>query len=176
MLYDGKLLPDHVVDVHFGDERYSSKKMYAQVKSDAAGRIAVKLDRPGIYLAMTRHRLLPASAGVPATSHTYSITFEATDEDALPRKAPLIAACLLPLRQCMRRPRPTTSRSSIVEYDLNHDGSVAKEELADERERRFIATDADHDGGLTHDEYVGEYRTRLVAKNPDAKTVERQMK
>jgi uncharacterized GH25 family protein len=79
VLFDGKPLPGHTVDVHFGDERHSSRKLYAQVKTDAAGVFSVKLDQPGIYLAMTRHRLLPASQGVPATSHTYSVTFEATE-------------------------------------------------------------------------------------------------
>jgi len=67
-------------------------------------------------------------------------------------------------------------KTFIVEYDLNHDGSVSQEEFADERERRFIVTDVNHDGGLSHDEYVGEYRGRLALTSPDEKTVERQMK
>jgi Ca2+-binding EF-hand superfamily protein len=67
-------------------------------------------------------------------------------------------------------------KTFITEYDLDHDGSVSKEEFADEREHRFIATDANHDGGLSHDEYVGEYRARLMLRKPDEKTVERQMK
>lgn len=67
-------------------------------------------------------------------------------------------------------------KTFITEYDLDHDGSVSKEEFADEREHRFIVTDANHDAGLTHDEYVSEYRARLMLRNPDGKTVERQMK
>ena len=91
-------------------------------------------------------------------------------------KTPLIAACLLVAAPMLASAASHDIKEFIVEYDLNHDGSVSKEEFADERERRFIATDANHDGGLTQDEYVGEYRTRLMGKNPDAKTVERQMK
>jgi uncharacterized GH25 family protein len=79
VLFDGRPLANQAIAVHFHDERYSSKKRYAQTKTDAAGRFAVKLDRPGIYLAMTRHRLLPAAEGEPGTSHTYSVTFEATE-------------------------------------------------------------------------------------------------
>jgi len=79
VLYDGKPLAHHAVSVHAGDERYSNRKIYAETKTDAAGIFTVKLDRPGLYLAMTRHRLLPASKDEPATSHTYSVTFEATE-------------------------------------------------------------------------------------------------
>jgi uncharacterized GH25 family protein len=79
VLFDGKPLANQRVAVHFGNERYSSRKPYAEVKTDASGRFSVKLDEPGVYLAMTRHRLLPAAEGKPGTSHTYSVTFEATE-------------------------------------------------------------------------------------------------
>ena len=90
---------------------------------------------------------------------------------------PLTAtACLLAAVPMLTTAASHDLKVFIVEYDLNHDGSVSKEEFADEREHRFIVTDANHDGGLSHDEYVGEYRARLATKAPDAKTVERQMK
>jgi len=79
VLFDGRPLAGQTIDVHFGNERYSDKKMYAQVTTDQSGRFSVKPSQPGVYLAMTRYRLEPKSAGQPATSHTYSITFEATD-------------------------------------------------------------------------------------------------
>ena len=79
VLFDGKPLANQRVSVHAGDKRYSNRKIYAETKTDGAGVFAVKLDRPGIYLAMTRHRLLPAAKHEPATSHTYSVTFEATE-------------------------------------------------------------------------------------------------
>lgn len=67
-------------------------------------------------------------------------------------------------------------KTFISEHDLNHDGSVSKEEFAQERERLFAAMDTDHDGGLSHDEYVGDYRKRLMSTNPEAATVQRQMR
>jgi uncharacterized GH25 family protein len=79
VLFDGTALANQRISVHFHDERYSGKKIYAETKTDAAGGFSVKLERPGIYLAMTRHRLLPAAEGQPGTSHTYSVTFEATE-------------------------------------------------------------------------------------------------
>jgi len=92
-------------------------------------------------------------------------------------KAPLaVVVCLLAVAPMLAVAAPHDIREFIVEYDLDHDGSVSKEEYADERERRFIVTDTNHDGGLSHDEYVGEYRGRLMLKNPDAKTLERQLK
>jgi hypothetical protein len=91
-------------------------------------------------------------------------------------KAELLIACALFAGPMAASAASHDIKTFITEYDLNHDGSVSKEEFADEREHRFISTDADHDGGLTHDEYVGEYRARLLAAKPNEKSVERQMK
>jgi uncharacterized GH25 family protein len=79
VLFDGRPLASQPISIHSDDERYSTKKLYAETRTDAAGHFSVKLERPGIYLAMTRHRLLPAADGQPGTSHTYSVTFEATE-------------------------------------------------------------------------------------------------
>ena len=79
VLFDGKPLANQPVAVHFGDERYSGKKIYAELRTDAAGRFTFKPKQPGLYLAMSRYRLLPAKDGEPGTSHTYSVTFEATE-------------------------------------------------------------------------------------------------
>jgi len=79
VLFDGKPLPNQPISVHAGDERYSNRKIYAETRSDGAGVFTVKLDRPGLYLGMTRYRLLPAMKDEPGTSHTYAVTFEATE-------------------------------------------------------------------------------------------------
>jgi uncharacterized GH25 family protein len=79
VLFDGKPLANQPIAIHFGDERYAGKKMYAEVRTDATGRFSFEPKQPGIYLAMTRYRLLPAKVGGPGTSHTYSVTFEATE-------------------------------------------------------------------------------------------------
>jgi hypothetical protein len=47
------------------------------VVADAAGKFSIKVDKPGAYLAMTRHRIAP-SGGQAGRSLTYSLTFEAT--------------------------------------------------------------------------------------------------
>src|SRR4051812_12219772 len=91
-------------------------------------------------------------------------------------KAKLFVACLSLLVPLLATAASHDIKVFITEHDLNHDGSVSKEEFADERERQFIATDINHDGGLSHDEYVNEYRTRLMEKHPDEKTIEKQMK
>jgi uncharacterized GH25 family protein len=79
VLFDGRPLAKQSIDIHADNERYSDKKKYAQAVTDEAGRFSVRIERPGVYLAMTRYRLEPKTAGKPATSHTYSVTFEATD-------------------------------------------------------------------------------------------------
>lgn len=79
VLFDGRPLAKQAVAIHFGDERYSDKKIYAETTTDDEGKFSVKLTRPGVYLAMSRHRVDAAAAGQVAASHTYSITFEATD-------------------------------------------------------------------------------------------------
>lgn len=64
----------------------------------------------------------------------------------------------------------------IGEYDLDKDGTVSKEEFLEGRVQRFAATDTDNDQGVSREEYAAEFRARLMTKNPDAATVERQMK
>lgn len=79
VLFDGKPLANHPVSVHAGDERYAKKKPFAELTTDKSGEFAVRVDRPGVYLATTRYRVRPPSTAQVATSHTYSITFEATE-------------------------------------------------------------------------------------------------
>lgn len=79
VLFDGRPLANHPVSIHISDERYASRKPYAQATTDSAGRFSVRAAKPGVYLATTRYRVLPMRAGEPATSYTYSITFEATE-------------------------------------------------------------------------------------------------
>jgi len=86
-----------------------------------------------------------------------------------------IAAVLLALPM-LASAAPHEIRPFIADYDLDHDGAVSKEEFADERERRFIATDFNHDGGLSEEEYVGEYRARVGSKGLEREALERQIK
>ncbi|MEJ1965304.1 MAG: DUF4198 domain-containing protein [Gammaproteobacteria bacterium] len=166
VLFDGRALANQVIFVHFDDERYSDKKLYAQVKTDVAGRFSVKLERPGIYLAMTRHRLLPARRRRAwHQPHVFSHLRSYGIREVSRMKPGLLAACLLVVSPAIATAASHDIKIFITEHDLNHDGSVSKEEFADERERLFIATDANHDGGLSHDEYVGEYHARLLLQH-----------
>jgi uncharacterized GH25 family protein len=76
-LLDGKPLPDQTITVHRAGEDMDGGKPL-EVKSDKDGRFAIKVDRPGVFLAMTRHRIGPAD-GKPGRSLTYALTFEAAE-------------------------------------------------------------------------------------------------
>jgi uncharacterized GH25 family protein len=75
VLLDGKPLAGQTISVHRAGEDADGGKPL-EVVSDAAGRVTIKVDRPGDYLAMTRHRINPAD-GKPGRSLTYALTFEA---------------------------------------------------------------------------------------------------
>lgn len=76
VLLDGKPLPAQTISIHSGGVAYLENAKPVEVITDAAGKFAVKVDRPGVYLAMTRHRVAPAD-GKPGQSLTYALTFEA---------------------------------------------------------------------------------------------------
>ncbi|MET0533389.1 MAG: DUF4198 domain-containing protein [Steroidobacter sp.] len=79
LLFDGKPVASQVVSVYAGDARYSDQKAPIEVKTDATGQFAIKLDRNGVFVAMTRYRPEPAVDGKDGVSYTYSLVFEATD-------------------------------------------------------------------------------------------------
>lgn len=75
VLLDGKPLAGQKIAVHRADQDQDGAKPM-EVVSDQAGRFAIKVERPGVFLAMTRYRLAPAE-GKPGQSLTYALTFEA---------------------------------------------------------------------------------------------------
>lgn len=77
VLLDGKPLPGQEIQIAAAGDDMDGK--LTTVKADAAGRFAVKVAKPGAYLAMTRHRVAP-EGGQPGRSLTYSLTFEAAGE------------------------------------------------------------------------------------------------
>jgi Ca2+-binding EF-hand superfamily protein len=91
-------------------------------------------------------------------------------------RAPVLIACLIALVPAAASAASHDIKIFITEYDLNHDGSVSKEEFADEREHRFIVTDVNHDAGLSHEEYVGEYKARITGESAEPKNLEKQLK
>lgn len=75
VLLDGKPLAGQDIQIAAAGDDMDGE--LATVKSDAAGKFAIKVDKPGAYLAITRHRVAP-QGGQPGRSLTYSLTFEAT--------------------------------------------------------------------------------------------------
>lgn len=78
VLFDGKPLAGQAVSVYTGQARYSDKKAFAELTTDAAGRFSFKPDKPGVYLAMSRYRPTPGKDSQRAVSYTYSVVLEAT--------------------------------------------------------------------------------------------------
>jgi uncharacterized GH25 family protein len=79
VLFDGKPIAGHVVSVYAGQARYSDKKAVVEVTTDQAGRFSFKPGKPGVYLAMSRHRPTPAKDSQQGVSYTYSVVIEATE-------------------------------------------------------------------------------------------------
>lgn len=76
-LFDGKPLAGLAVTLSAADDRYADAKAPPQTFiTDAKGRVAVKVERSGVYQIQARHRLAPARPGQPGQSHTYALTFE----------------------------------------------------------------------------------------------------
>ncbi|MBM0105713.1 DUF4198 domain-containing protein [Steroidobacter sp. S1-65] len=79
VLFEGQPLAGHAVSVYSGGQRYSDKKAFAEVVTDEAGRFSFTPDKPGVYLAMSRHRPAPAPESPQGVSYTYSVVLEATE-------------------------------------------------------------------------------------------------
>lgn len=79
VLFDGQPLAGHMVSIYRNGQRYSDKKVFAEVLTDKAGRFSFTPDKPGVYLAMSRHRPAPGPQSQQAVSYTYSVVLEATD-------------------------------------------------------------------------------------------------
>lgn len=77
-LFDGKPLAGLTVTLSAADDRYAdgAKAPPQTFTSDAKGRVAVKVERSGVYQIQARHRVASAGPGQPGQSHTYALTFE----------------------------------------------------------------------------------------------------
>lgn len=79
VLVDGAPVPGLEFTVYRAGNAYEDKKVFAEVKSDARGRVALKFDKAGIYLMTARY---PAASNAPLTekpaprSYGYTMTFE----------------------------------------------------------------------------------------------------
>lgn len=78
LLADGKPLADQQIALTAADKAYGAPALPAAV-TGPDGLFTFKAPRPGVYHAMTRHRIGPAAPGQPHRSLTYALTFEADD-------------------------------------------------------------------------------------------------
>ncbi|EQB15179.1 hypothetical protein L284_11120 [Novosphingobium lindaniclasticum LE124] len=74
VLFDGKPLPGAEVEVEVARAGDVENARLPMITSDAKGRFTVVAPEPGLYFAMTRHRVGPAGAQ-PARSYTYALTY-----------------------------------------------------------------------------------------------------
>ncbi|PHY17651.1 DUF4198 domain-containing protein [Caulobacter sp. BP25] len=75
-LFDGKPLAGLAVTLSAADDRYADAKAAPKTfTSDAKGRVAIKVERSGVYQIQARHRVA-GGVGQPGQSHTYALTFE----------------------------------------------------------------------------------------------------
>lgn len=79
VLFDGKPLASQVVVINRGGARYAPAAAPQEFRSGADGTVTIDLPTPGIYHAMTRHRLEPSMPDGVAKSYTYALTLEATE-------------------------------------------------------------------------------------------------
>lgn len=74
--YDGAPLADQKVDIYRSAMDLTNEHSAESLKTDAQGKISYALARPGIYLALIRHRAkAPEGAAAPAYGYNYTLTF-----------------------------------------------------------------------------------------------------
>lgn len=79
--FDGKPLADQKVEITEAVWTSDRKPQTRTVVSDASGRVQLKLDSAGTWLALTRHRTkAPQGAPVDEYSNSYTLTFLVLDQ------------------------------------------------------------------------------------------------
>lgn len=78
VLFDGKPLANHVINVDRGGARYDAAKFHQEIATDSEGRLNFSFDKAGVYILWTRHSAAaPAGTGVDERSYTTSLILEA---------------------------------------------------------------------------------------------------
>ncbi len=76
VLFDGKPLAGQTVDIYRSPMDLGSEHTSESAKTDAQGRVAYALTKPGIYLALVRYRgAAPKGAAAPMYGYNYTLTF-----------------------------------------------------------------------------------------------------
>lgn len=77
VLFDGVARPNQEVELDREGAPYEEQPFHQELRTDAAGRLTLRFDRPGAYLIMTRHAAeAPTGAATDMRSYTTSLTFE----------------------------------------------------------------------------------------------------
>ncbi|MES2206393.1 MAG: DUF4198 domain-containing protein [Pseudomonadota bacterium] len=79
VLSDGKPVKDLLFTLYRGGNSYEDKKISSEVKTDAAGHLTLKFDRPGVYMMKARYPSVgkgPITEKPAARSYSYTLTFE----------------------------------------------------------------------------------------------------
>lgn len=77
VVFDGKPMANQELVLDRGGADYEEAATHVAVKTDAQGKAVLKLERPGIYVLMTRHRAdAPAGSTTDERSYTTSLTFQ----------------------------------------------------------------------------------------------------
>lgn len=75
--FEGKPLAEQKVELFAAGNAYSGKQKAVEYLTDAAGKVTIKNDTPGVYILKTRHRSpAPKGALAPVYSYTYTLTFD----------------------------------------------------------------------------------------------------
>ena len=79
VLFNGKPLPQQLVNAYFVETGANDEKVTQQLTTDAAGIISFQPQQAGSYLLLSRYRAdAPAGAKVPQYSYSYSVVLEVT--------------------------------------------------------------------------------------------------
>ncbi|MEL7198506.1 MAG: DUF4198 domain-containing protein [Pseudomonadota bacterium] len=77
MLFDGKPLAGHTMNIDRGGERYGAEKLHQELDTDADGKVTVNFEKPGIYMIWTRLTAdAPEGADVDERGYTTSLIIE----------------------------------------------------------------------------------------------------
>jgi len=79
--FDGTPLVDQKVSIYRSPMDLASQSTVENVSTDSQGKAVLPLAKPGLYLALVRHRApAPAGAAAPSYGHNYTLTFRVLDQ------------------------------------------------------------------------------------------------
>lgn len=78
LLFDGKPMQGHVMNVDRGGARYDKSKFHLEIETNAEGKVSLNFEKPGVYIIWTRFSAdAPEGADVDERGYTTSLILEA---------------------------------------------------------------------------------------------------